>query len=103
MVTEEISLNECLEEIGCDVVKRLGEYILQIDDHDPPSHIVAPALHKNKEQIRDVFTKKIGYTKSEKPEELAAYARKMLRKEFLSADIGITAATLRLQKAVRSD
>lgn len=91
MVTEEISLNECLEEVGCDVVETdLGEYILQIDDHDPPSHIVAPALHKNKEQIRDVFTKKIGYTKSEKPEELAAYARKMLRKEFLSADIGIT-------------
>lgn len=91
MVTEEISLNECLEEAGCEVVETdLGEYILQIDDHDPPSHIVAPALHKNKEQIRDVFTEKIGYSKSEKPEELAAYAREMLRKEFLSADVGIT-------------
>lgn len=91
MVTEEISLNECLEEAGCEVVETdLGEYILQIDDHDPPSHIVAPALHKNKEQIRDVFTEKIGYTKSEKPEELAAHARAMLRKEFLSADVGIT-------------
>lgn len=91
MVTEEISLNECLEEAGCDVVETdLGEYILQIDDHDPPSHIVAPALHKNKEQIRDVFTEKIGYTKTEKPEELAAHARAMLRKEFLSADVGIT-------------
>ncbi|MGE8203242.1 LutB/LldF family L-lactate oxidation iron-sulfur protein [Heyndrickxia sp. NPDC080065] len=91
MVTEEISLNECLEEAGCEVVETdLGEYILQIDDHDPPSHIVAPALHKNKEQIRDVFKEKIGYTKTEKPEELAAHARKMLRKEFLSADVGIT-------------
>ncbi|MGE6258418.1 LutB/LldF family L-lactate oxidation iron-sulfur protein [Heyndrickxia sporothermodurans] len=91
MVTEEISLNECLEEAGCEVVETdLGEYILQIDDHDPPSHIVAPALHKNKEQIRDVFTEKIGYSKSEKPEELAAHAREMLRKEFLSADVGIT-------------
>ncbi|WP_302466779.1 LutB/LldF family L-lactate oxidation iron-sulfur protein [Heyndrickxia camelliae] len=91
MVTEEISLNECLEDAGCEVVETdLGEYILQIDDHDPPSHIVAPALHKNKQQIRDVFTEKIGYTKSEKPEELAAHAREMLRKEFLSADVGIT-------------
>ncbi|GIN88545.1 lactate utilization protein B [Heyndrickxia sporothermodurans] len=91
MVTEEISLNECLEEAGCEVVETdLGEYILQIDNHDPPSHIVAPALHKNKEQIRDVFTEKIGYNQSEKPEELAAHARKMLRKEFLSADVGIT-------------
>jgi len=61
MVTEEISLNECLEDAGCEVVETdLGEYILQIDDHDPPSHIVAPALHKNKQQIRDVFTEKIG-------------------------------------------
>ena len=69
MVTEEISLNSCLEKAGCEVIETdLGEYILQVDDHDPPSHIVAPALHKNKEQIRDVFKKKLGYTKSEMPE-----------------------------------
>lgn len=91
MVTEEIGLNHCLESAGCDVIETdLGEYILQIDDHDPPSHIVAPALHKNKEQIRDVFREKLAYTKTTKPEELALYAREMLRKEFLSADIGIT-------------
>lgn len=91
MVTEEINLNACLEESGCDVVETdLGEYILQIDDHDPPSHIVAPALHKNKEQIRDVFTEKLDYQNTENPEELALHARKMLRKEFLSADVGIT-------------
>ncbi len=59
MVTEEISMNQALEEMGCEVVETdLGEYILQIDDHDPPSHIVAPALHKNKEQIRDTFQEK---------------------------------------------
>ncbi|PWA13072.1 iron-sulfur cluster-binding protein [Pueribacillus theae] len=91
MVTEEINLNAVLEEIGCDVVETdLGEYILQIDDHDPPSHIVAPALHKNKEQIRDTFREKKGYTKTEKPEELTMFARELLRKEFLSADLGIT-------------
>lgn len=90
MVTEEISLNEALEEVGCDVVETdLGEYILQIDG-DRPSHIVVPALHKNKEQIREVFAKKLGYEKSSKPEELALHARRMLRKEYLSADIGIT-------------
>ena len=91
MVTEEIELNEALEAEGCEVVETdLGEYILQIDDHDPPSHIVAPALHKNKEQIRNVFQEKKGYTNTEKPEELTLFAREQLRKEFLSADIGIT-------------
>ncbi|WP_053360333.1 LutB/LldF family L-lactate oxidation iron-sulfur protein [Bacillus sp. FJAT-27251] len=91
MVTEEINLNACLEKAGCKVVETdLGEYILQVDDHDPPSHIVAPALHKNKEQIRDVFTDKLGYQKTSKPEELAWHAREMLRQEYLTADIGIT-------------
>ncbi|WP_449537537.1 LutB/LldF family L-lactate oxidation iron-sulfur protein [Ferdinandcohnia sp. Marseille-Q9671] len=91
MVTEEISLNERLEEAGCRVVETdLGEYILQMDDHDPPSHIVVPALHKNKEQIRDVFKNKMDYKNSEKPEELALFARESLRQEFLQADMGIT-------------
>ncbi|MGJ7911964.1 LutB/LldF family L-lactate oxidation iron-sulfur protein [Neobacillus sp. LXY-1] len=91
MVTEEIGLNTMLEEEGCDVVETdLGEYILQLDDHDPPSHIVVPALHKNKEQIREVFAEKIGYTKTTKPEELAYHARVTLREKFLSADLGIT-------------
>jgi L-lactate dehydrogenase complex protein LldF len=91
MVTEEISMNDALEAIGCEVIESdLGEYILQLDDHDPPSHIVAPALHKNKEQIRETFSVKKGYDKTSKPEELAQFAREQLRKEFLSADIGIT-------------
>lgn len=91
MVTEEINLNTVLEEAGCEVIETdLGEYILQVDDHEPPSHIVAPAIHKNKEQIRDVFAKKLNYKKSEKPEELAWHARELLRGEYLSADIGIT-------------
>lgn len=91
MVTEEISLNSILEQEGCEVVETdLGEYILQIDDHDPPSHIVVPALHKNKEQIRDVFANKLGYKGTAKPEELAACAREVLRQEYLTADVGIT-------------
>ncbi|OCA85645.1 iron-sulfur cluster-binding protein [Bacillus sp. FJAT-27225] len=91
MVSEEISMNQALEAAGCEVIETdLGEYILQVDDHDPPSHIVVPALHKNKEQIRDVFAEKLGYDKTSKPEELAAHAREMLRKEYLAADIGVT-------------
>lgn len=91
MVTEEINLNKCLEDAGCSVVETdLGEYILQVDDHDPPSHIVVPALHKNKEQIREVFADKLDYKGTSKPEELAWHAREMLRQEYLSADVGIT-------------
>ena len=91
MVTEEIDLNANLERIGCEVIETdLGEYILQVDDYDPPSHIVAPALHKNKEQIKEVLTEKLNYRGSERPEELTKHARKMLRDEYLSADVGIT-------------
>ncbi|MCG3056919.1 LUD domain-containing protein, partial [Escherichia coli] len=58
MVTEEIGLNKALEEVGAEVVESdLGEWILQLDE-DPPSHIVAPALHKNKGQIRETFANK---------------------------------------------
>src|SRR5690625_2570742 len=90
MVTEEIGLNEQLEKDGVDVVESdLGEWILQLDE-DPPSHIVTPALHKNKEQIRETFFEKKGYDETDKPEELASFARQQLRQEFLEADIGIT-------------
>lgn len=91
MVTEEINLNAALEEAGCDVIETdLGEYILQVDDHEPPSHIVVPALHKNRQQIREVFKEKHGYDKSDEPEELALHAREKLRQEYLNADVGIT-------------
>lgn len=90
MVTEEISLNEALKEIGAEVIETdLGEWILQLDD-DAPSHIVAPALHMNREQIREIFQSKKGYDKTNTPEELALFARNQLRKDFLTADVGIT-------------
>ena len=91
MVTEEIEMNEALEEIGCEVIESdLGEYILQVDDHEPPSHIVAPALHMTKEQIREVFHEKLGYDMSETPEEMTKFVRALLREKFLEADIGVT-------------
>lgn len=93
MVTEEISLNEALEEIGCNVVETdLGEYILQIDHHDKPSHIVAPALHKNANQVKEVFVEKLGYDPKKPAEaaDLARHVRTTLRHDFLTADVGVT-------------
>lgn len=90
MVTEEIGLNKAIEEAGAEVVETdLGEWILQLDG-DVPSHIVTPALHLNRDQIKETFMEKRGYDKSNTPEELGLFARQELRKDFLSADIGIT-------------
>ncbi|GIN92319.1 lactate utilization protein B [Siminovitchia terrae] len=90
MVTEEIGLNPVLEKSGCEVIETdLGEYIIQLDN-DHPSHFLGPALHKTREQVRDIFSEKRGYVGSEEPEELTQFAREQLRKEFLSADVGIT-------------
>lgn len=90
MVTEEIGLNEVLQKEEVEVVETdLGEWILQLDN-DPPSHIVAPALHKDRERIREVFADKKGYDGTAIPEDLTLFAREQLRKDFLSADIGIT-------------
>ncbi|TLS36204.1 LutB/LldF family L-lactate oxidation iron-sulfur protein [Pseudalkalibacillus caeni] len=90
MVTEEIGLNNALSNCGCEVVETdLGEYIIQLAE-DPPSHFLAPALHKNRDQIKEVFKTKRGYVNSSNPEELTQFAREQLRNEFLSADIGIT-------------
>ncbi len=90
MVTEEIGVNQALEEIDVKVVETdLAEFILQTDDSEPPSHMVVPSLHMNKEQIRDVFKEKLGYELSETPEELAQFARQTLRNEYLDADMGI--------------
>lgn len=55
MVGEEVSLNEALEEAGFETIETdLGEYIIQLAE-EPPSHIIAPAVHKSKQQIADLF------------------------------------------------
>jgi len=91
MVTEEVGLNEALEAAGIEVIETdLGEYILQTDDHDKPSHIVVPALHKNRDRIREVFARKKGYTGNNVPENITRFVRGLIRKEFLEADVGIT-------------
>lgn len=90
MVSEEIHINHHLEAEGISVVETdLGEYIIQLA-HEAPSHIIIPAIHKNREQIRDLFEGAGGEDLSTGTSDLTAFARQKLRAEFLSADIGIT-------------
>lgn len=92
MVTEEILLNDALEQIGVEALETdLGEYILQLDG-DFPSHIIGPALHKTKEQITKLFHQKLGTAEDATIPELTAAARAELRKAFLRADMGISGA-----------
>ncbi|MFC0234251.1 LutB/LldF family L-lactate oxidation iron-sulfur protein [Vagococcus entomophilus] len=92
MVTTEVGLDQMLLELdGVSVMETdLAEFILQMDDWDEPSHIVFPNIHKNREQIRKVFEKKLGYDGDNEPVHMARFARKVLREFFLEADIGIT-------------
>ena len=92
MTTEEIDLNEHVEEHGLEAVETdLGEYILQLA-HQKPYHIVAPALHMTRYEVADVFTKKLGVEREIVPENQTMIARRVLRQKFLAADIGITGA-----------
>ncbi len=95
MVTEEIGLNEVLEKADIEIIETdLGEYLLQIDNHDKPSHIVVPALHKNRDHFRKVLAEKKGYTGDNVPENMTRFVRKLIRKEFLEADVGITGCNM---------
>jgi L-lactate dehydrogenase complex protein LldF len=90
MATEEIKLNEALEEAGLRVVETdLGEWILQLAGQHP-SHIVAPAVHLNKDQVRDLFAAESGEQLPAGREALVAHARRRLREVFAAADIGVS-------------
>lgn len=92
MVTEEIHLNEYLQAAGMGVVETdLGEYIVQIAG-ESPSHILAPAIHKDRRQIGRLFADKLGVEYSDDPEVLTKVARRTLREAFLSAQAGISGA-----------
>ncbi len=96
MVGEEVGVNAALEAAGMEVVETdLGEYIIQLAG-EPPSHIIAPAVHKTKGQISDLFHEhhaKYGLTKrlTEIP-DIVNEARQVLRQKYLDADVGITGA-----------
>jgi L-lactate dehydrogenase complex protein LldF len=92
MATEEIELNEALARAGVTAVETdLGEYIIQLA-HEKPSHIIAPAIHKTKGQVAELFSRELGGPFAADPEALTAAARKALRQRFLEADMGITGA-----------
>ncbi len=98
MIGEEIAINEHLETHGVEPVETdLGEYIIQLR-HEPPSHIIAPAIHLSKEQIADTFREKHRDLSPDRPLDepraLLEEARGELRRKFISADVGLTGANM---------
>jgi L-lactate dehydrogenase complex protein LldF len=92
MVSEEIELNPALEAAGMRVVETdLGEWVVQLD-HDRPSHIVAPIMHKSRADIAKVFRREAGATDADLIDipHMTAFARRTLRQAFLTADMGIS-------------
>ena len=92
MVTEEIALNDVLIDAGIRVMETdLGEYILQLAG-EPPSHIVAPAVHKSKEQVAELFMHAHHKPLLTEIPAMTREAREQLRSHFLGADMGISGA-----------
>ena len=91
MLSEEAGLNQALAAAGIQPVETdLGEYILQINNNEPPSHIIAPVVHKNREEIADLFARIHGKPRQTDIPALAREAREVLRGHFLSAEMGIS-------------
>ena len=94
MVTEEIGLNEALTDAGMEVTETdLGEYIIQLAG-ESPSHIIAPAIHKTRQQVGRLFAEKLGIPYTDDPPTLTQAARGALREKFLAADMGVSGCNL---------
>ncbi len=98
MIGEEIAINEFLEDNGVEPIETdLGEYIIQLRK-EPPSHIIAPAIHLSKEQVAETFFeahKDLPADRSlEEPRALLEEAREKLREKFIAADVGLTGANM---------
>ncbi len=96
MIAEEIGLNDFLEENGIAPIETdLGEYIIQLRN-EPPSHIIAPAIHVSKSEVADAFheahTELDPGRNLDEPQALLDEARAMLRQKYIDADVGITGA-----------
>ncbi|MGI8825719.1 MAG: LutB/LldF family L-lactate oxidation iron-sulfur protein [Chloroflexota bacterium] len=93
ITSDEIGLNDALAERGIEAIETdLAELIVQMA-HDAPSHILVPAIHKNRAEIRDVFLGTMDVTElSDEPADLAEAARLHLRERFLRAEVGISGA-----------
>jgi L-lactate dehydrogenase complex protein LldF len=92
MTSEEIHLNEALEHAGFEVVESdLGEFIVQLRK-EAPYHIVFPAMHLTRGQIKELFARELGSASTDNPEELTMIARRVLRQKYITADVGFTGA-----------
>src|SRR3990172_2316842 len=92
MAAEEISFNEALEGAGVTVVESdLGEFIIQLAG-EAPSHIIAPAVHKTREEVSLLFERHLGEPRTDSIPELVGMARRHLREKFLSAGMGVSGA-----------
>ena len=92
MLGEESALNEFLEDGGIEVRETdLGEYIIQ-EARERPSHIIAPAIHRTKEQVADLFAARHGLPRKDDIAQMTHEARAVLRPHFLTADMGISGA-----------
>ncbi len=92
MTSEEVELNEALDRAGVEAAETdLGEFIIQLAG-EKPYHIVAPAMHKTRQQVADLFEQKLGLPREEEIEKQTMIARGVLRKKFLEADLGISGA-----------
>lgn len=92
MVSEELKLNEALEAAGVRVVETdLGEWVVQLG-RDHPSHIIAPIIHMSREDVAALFRRALGASEDEVADvpRMCAMARRILRAEFLRADMGIS-------------
>ncbi len=91
MLSEEAGLNQALEAAGILPVETdLGEYILQINGNEPPSHIIAPVFHKSREDVSALFARTHKLAPKTDIEAMTREAREVLRPHFLSADMGIS-------------
>jgi len=92
MTSEEIHLNAAMEADGYGVVESdLGEFIQQLRG-EPPYHFVFPCMHVRRGEISDLFTRHLGSTPTDDPEELTMIARRHMRRLYVEADVGITGA-----------
>ncbi|MEO6003195.1 MAG: LutB/LldF family L-lactate oxidation iron-sulfur protein [Opitutus sp.] len=92
MVSEEIELAHYLEKHGMEALETdLGEFIVQID-HDHPSHIVRPIIHKNRREIAQSFEREGLGAYNDDPQTITRRARNFLRQKYLEADVGLTGA-----------
>ena len=93
MTTEEIGLNRALEAAGIQPIETdLAEMIVQLG-HDKPSHIVVPALHKNRQQVRELFARTLNLPNlGDRPEDLTEAARAYLRQQFLHTPVATSGA-----------